>query len=57
MILKRIEDCFINPEQVVIVRKADPNDLGYQTEVILANGSQMFKASVMDVALALGSFQ
>jgi hypothetical protein len=48
-----LEGNWINPEQVCVVRPADSNREGFQTEVILAAGMQTLRMSVEEVAEAL----
>lgn len=53
MKMVEIEGVWLNPDCVCIVRKTDHNGLGFQTEVIMESGMQMFRVPPEEVAKAL----
>jgi hypothetical protein len=53
MKLIELEGVYVNPDAVCLVREADPNAQGFQTEVICDNGSQLFKLALQEVATLL----
>ena len=48
-----IDGVWVNPDAVCIVREADSNELGFQTELMTEGGVQLLKTKPSDVALFL----